>query len=83
MQRVAHRKSDEIHQLQTELKTWIEQAASLEMRLAGAEAKIKTLEEALKPFADAVYNDNGDMTVQPCGYDEHIGAYFAMKRLKL
>ena len=25
--------------------------------------RIEELEKALKPFADAVYNDNGDMTI--------------------
>lgn len=39
--------------------------------------------KALLPMADAVFNDNGDMTVQmpTPTYDECISAYFAEKRI--
>lgn len=42
--------------------------------------EIERLRAALKPFADAVYNDNGDMTITPCGIDEYAKAYFVMRR---
>lgn len=54
MQRVAHRKSDEIHQLRKELKAWVGQAASLEMRLAGAEAENRRLRAAIQEAADYI-----------------------------
>jgi hypothetical protein len=40
--------------------------------------------QALKPFADAVYNDNGDMTVGPVldNYESCCRAYSAEKRLR-
>lgn len=44
--------------------------------------KIEKLRKALKPFADAVFNDNGDMTVS-YGHltsENCIQAYFAMKK---
>ena len=42
------------------------------------------LREALKPFADAVFNDNGDITVSPsqARYDHFCDAYFAMRATK-
>lgn len=42
-------------------------------------AEIERTRAALKPFADAVYNDNGDMTVTPVGIDEYASAYFVMR----
>ena len=39
------------------------------------------LKNALKPFAAAVYNDNGDMTITPCSKDDYAKAYFVMRRL--
>lgn len=44
------------------------------------EADNERLRAALRPFADAVYNDNGDMTVTPCGIDAYSRAYFVMRR---
>ena len=40
--------------------------------------------EALKPLADAVFNDNGDMTVSVplLSAEECIQAYFAVKRIR-
>lgn len=40
--------------------------------------------EALKPLADAVFNDNGDMTVSAplLSAEECVQAYFAVKRIR-
>lgn len=39
------------------------------------------LRKALQPFADAVFNDNGDMTISPCHCTKDlITAYFALRR---
>ena len=46
------------------------------------EPKIERLRAALKPFADAVYNDNGDMTITPCSIDDYAKAYFVMRDLE-
>jgi hypothetical protein len=40
-------------------------------------ARIAELEAALKPFADAVYNDNGDITLS----HPDVGRYMAAKRV--
>ena len=39
--------------------------------------------KALKPFADRVFKDNGDLTVNtaPFSYDEIVAAYFAIRSL--
>ena len=42
-------------------------------------AEIERLQTALKPFADAVHNDGGGMTITPVGHDAYAGAYFAMR----
>lgn len=42
--------------------------------------EVETLREALKPFADAVYNDNGDVTVSYNGID--IGHWLRAYRLQ-
>ena len=42
-------------------------------------AKIKKLQDALKPFAYAVHNDNGDMTITPANREAYVAAYFAMR----
>ena len=44
-------------------------------------AEIARLRAALKPFADSVFNDNGDMTVSMSHptYDNYCDAYFAMR----
>lgn len=42
--------------------------------------RIEALEAALKPFADAVYNDNGDLTVNlSVDGEDLIKAYFAIR----
>lgn len=53
--------------------------AELEKRLADAERVISKQRDALQPLYDAVFNDNGDITVNlsmPTG-EEFIAAYFA------
>lgn len=42
-------------------------------------AEIERLRAALKPFADAVYNDNGDMTISHPTVDAYAKAYFVMR----
>jgi hypothetical protein len=51
-------------------------------RAVKAEAEIERLRVALKPFADAVYNDNGDMTIDHAGIgiEQFATAYFVMRR---
>lgn len=46
------------------------------------EQKIEKLRKALQPFADAVFNDNGDMTVDLSALNSEncIQAYFAMRK---
>lgn len=48
----------------------------------GMEEKLRKATRALKPFADRVFNDNHDMTVNtaPFDADELIDAYFAWKK---
>lgn len=41
--------------------------------------EVVRLRAALQPFADAVFNDNGDMTISPCGLDAYRKAYFVMR----
>ena len=64
-------------------------AASIEQGKAAAdEAKrlrvvLEKLHKAIKPFANAVFNDNGDCTVTPChDYDSYIAAYFAERKAR-
>jgi hypothetical protein len=42
-------------------------------------AEVERLRAALKPFADAVYNDNGDMTITHAEHGCYVNAYFAMR----
>ena len=42
-------------------------------------ARIAKLEAALRPFADAVYNDNGDVTISTSHIE--VGHYMRAKRL--
>ena len=46
--------------------------------------EIERMQSALKPFADAVYNDNGDMTIDHSGIgvDQFAKAYFVMRNLE-
>lgn len=46
-------------------------------------AALKSAGKALLPMAEAVFNDNGDITVQmpTPTYDECVSAYFAEKRI--
>lgn len=54
--------------------------------MTGKVRKLETenaeLRDALKPFAEAVYNDNGDMTITPCETEHYAKAYFVLRRLK-
>jgi hypothetical protein len=45
------------------------------------EQKIERLRKALKPFSDAVFNDNGDVTVDHsvATHDDYWNAYCAMR----
>lgn len=54
----------------------------LAIKLAETETENAKLRAALKPFAGAVFNDNGDMTISPVSDREaYIKAYFALKRV--
>jgi septal ring factor EnvC (AmiA/AmiB activator) len=57
----------------------------LRNRLDVAEALVAELREALKPFADCVFNDNGDVTVDTSNrptHDDYVQAYFAHRRAR-
>lgn len=64
----------------TSLEAWKKIAEDREAALAAANAENARLREALKPFSDAVYNDNGEMTVTHVGIDPYIRAYLIMRR---
>lgn len=55
---------------------------SLQARtITNQRAEIARLRAALKPFAGAVFNDNGDMTISPVtGAEPYKKAYFAMRQ---
>lgn len=62
-----------------------DRAESAESRVQSLEAENERLRGALKPFADAVFNDNADMTIdlsfaKPSDYET---AYFAYARAAL
>lgn len=42
---------------------------------------LEWLRAALRPFADAVFNDNGEMTVTHASFDAYVAAYFASRRV--
>lgn len=69
---------DFVAQGDTDLRPALERACAEVERLRATNAELVA---ALKPFANSVYNDNGDMTVTPCGIDDYIKAYFVMRRL--
>ena len=50
----------------------------------GAVKPLEKAAEALKPLADAVFNDNGDMTISPplINAEQCIRAYFAVKGIR-
>lgn len=59
-------------------------APQKEPPLGNVRAALAAAADALRPMADAVFNDNGDMTVNlftPTG-EECIEAYFAEKRVR-
>lgn len=49
--------------------------------IAKLEAENSALRVALLPFANAVFNDNGDMTVDHsvATHDDYCNAYFALR----
>lgn len=50
--------------------------------IAEQNRRIRILEKALKPFADRVYSDNGDLTVTDTYLvttDDYIRAHFALR----
>ena len=68
-----------IAELEKEKHAALTMIAMLEKRLADAERVISKQRDALQPLSDAVFNDNGDITVNlsmPTG-EEFIAAYFA------
>ena len=42
---------------------------------------VKRLQTALQPFADAVFNDNGEMSITPPRSEAYYAAYWAIKSL--
>ena len=50
----------------------------MELRAEAAEAHTVELAGALRPFADAVFNDNHEMTITPVGNRAYINAYFVL-----
>lgn len=57
---------------------------SYEAELAAVRTRCEGLENALQPFADAVYNDNGDIEVNlSVNADDLIRAYFTLRRATL
>ena len=70
-----------IAELEKEKHAALTMIAMLEKRLATAERVISKQRDALHPLSDAVFNDNGDITVNlsmPTG-EEFIAAYFAVR----
>lgn len=57
---------------------------NLQSRLTKADTLLQAAEKALTPFAAAVYNDNGDMTISAVyeSRDSYVAAYYARKRLR-
>jgi len=55
----------------------------LRSELAIVRQLLEISEKALTPFSNAVFNDNGDMTVSPChdSYESFIAAYFAKQKI--
>lgn len=57
-------------------------ARQIELALRQAGVVNEQLEPALRPFADAVFNDNGDMTVNfsAVKHDDFVAAYLALRK---
>ena len=55
----------------------------LRRELEEARKALEKAHTAIQPFADAVYNDNGDMTVNMsfATYDDFVRAYFVSKKI--
>lgn len=58
---------------------WYDELAAIRNKL---DADKEALMTALRPFAKAVYNDNGSMIVTPANYDDYIRAYFVFRRIE-
>lgn len=59
-------------------------ATAAETALASMKTERDEAREALKPFSNCGFNDNGDMTVNySAGHDDYIKAYFVMKQARL
>ena len=67
---------------------FLKECAETALRKAEAEAErlrkaLNDASKSLEPFADKVFNDNGDMTVHGAAtYDDYIDAYFARRRAR-
>ena len=61
----------------------VTEADTLASRVQELEKALRKAETALKPLSDAVYNDNGDMTVilPVVSYEQCQTAYFASKAI--
>ena len=59
-------------------------AEAAEAELVRMRVACTAADKALKPLSDAVFNDNGDMTVsaEMPSYDECIAAYFASRKVR-
>lgn len=63
------------------VKSVIDDLNGLSDALGKAEARIDRMRRALTPFANCIFNDNGDITVSPRPFtsEELINAYFAAR----
>lgn len=61
---------------------FVEQTIPIVELVERVRSENRRLRAALKPFAAAVFNDNGDMTVTPCAISDYAKAYFVMRDLE-
>lgn len=88
---------EEIETLRRDVNYWKVEAEGERAKVARRDAKLTAAQEenarlrealniaekALRPFYDAVFNDNGDITVEgPYDYEEAIAGYFACKKIR-
>jgi hypothetical protein len=63
---------------------WPEDIKEAAAHIEALQRRVEELEAALKPFADAIYNDNGDITVDLSVKSEDlVKAYFVLRRVAL
>lgn len=56
--------------------------AAAQEQIAAKDRALKSAELALRPFYNAVFNDNGDITVDgPYDYEEAVAGYFAYRKV--